>query len=447
MPRHSVPIAFALLLAVAPVPSIAQPAPQMATPAPLDAAARREIVATLAQALRERYVFPDTGDRAAAAIEAALAAGSYDALSDPAGFAKQLTADLATVAHDKHLVVGSAMAGPPPRPAGGPNAMPAAESGVTRADHFAGNIGYIEVIGLPPPQVFKEALDRAMVALRGSRALIIDTRRNNGGTPGGVAYLVSYLIPANYPVEINTIVGRVPNTRDFTRTSFRSEPTPVSFSGVPTIVLTSKDTFSAGEGVAYYIQALKLGTIIGEVTGGGANPGGPMPIGHGMMIGMPTGRSESSVTKSNWEGRGVQPDIVSPADNALAVALKRLHQPPVRQVAEASLRQVFAPRTTPRPQSEPALRRLLDDLASGKIDDALVTPQAAQQMRRNLPMLQGVLARLGALQSVRFQHTDVEGGDFFELTFANGKARMALIVDAAGKVLAMQLPMQVPTTP
>jgi len=40
-------------------------------------------------------------------------------------------------------------------------------------------------------------------------------------------------------------------------------------------VLTSPGTFSGGEELSYDLQALKRAVIVGEVTGGGANPGGP----------------------------------------------------------------------------------------------------------------------------------------------------------------------------
>lgn len=43
----------------------------------LDAAARREIVAKLADTMRGRYVFPDVGALAAKKITAALDAGDY----------------------------------------------------------------------------------------------------------------------------------------------------------------------------------------------------------------------------------------------------------------------------------------------------------------------------------------------------------------------------------
>ena len=295
--------------------------------APLDASARRDIVAQLGEALRDRYVFPETGERAAAVITRASAAGAYDGLNDRVAFARRLSADVRAIARDKHLDIVSSGSWLPPRsrpPPGGPPPPPRGE--LTRAERLSGGIGYIEVTSFPPLDEFKPVLDQAMAALKGSRALVVDVRRNGGGSPESVAYFVSYLVrPGRH---LSDIISRTPKTKDFTRETFRSVPTPVSFAGVPVYVLTSKNTFSGGEDFAYTAQALKRATIIGEVTRGGANPAGPIELGHGLVAIIPFGRSENPVTKTNWEGRGVQPDVAAPASNALSVALRRLGNKP-----------------------------------------------------------------------------------------------------------------------
>ena len=88
----------------------------------------------------------------------------------------------------------------------------------------------------------------------------------------------------------------------------------------PVFVLTSARTFSGAEEFAYDLQTQKRATIVGETTGGGANPGGPVPLPYGMTLFVPTGRAINPITKTNWEGTGVKPDVAVPADSALAVA-------------------------------------------------------------------------------------------------------------------------------
>ena len=85
-------------------------------------------------------------------------------------------------------------------------------------------------------------------------------------------------------------------------------------------VLTSKRTFSAAEEFTYNLQTQKRATIVGETTGGGAHPGGPQPINDHFAVWVPSGRAANPVTKTNWEGTGVKPDIEVPADQALKTA-------------------------------------------------------------------------------------------------------------------------------
>ncbi len=441
---RSLIVMFVPLLAAASSASLqaAQPGPPPGAAAPaatLDSAARREIVAKLSEALRDRYVFPEVGERAASRIGAALAAGEYDGLADRAAFVQRLSADVRAIARDKHLNIMSPGAGPPP---GGPMMMiPVDDAGVTRADRLPGGIGYIEIVGFPPVEGFKPVLDRAMSALKGSRALIVDVRRNGGGMPDGVAYLVSYLVEPNRP--INTIVSRVPKTREFTRKDHSSVPTPVSFAKVPVYVLTSSKTFSGGEEFAYDVQALRRGSIIGELTGGGANPAGPVELGHGVMAIIPFGRAENPVTKSNWEGRGVQPDVPAPASDALKVALQKAGQKPLADIETASVERVFAPRSTALPGSETAMRQLVAGFISGQPDYSILAPRVADEARRDLPRLHAALAPLGELRSIKFRRP-MMGGDEFKLTFANGSRLMAIMLGPDGKIVAALPPIPAP---
>jgi hypothetical protein len=413
-------------------PSAAPPAPPIAA---LDAASRRGAVAALGTALRQGYVFPDVAEQAAARLDAALAAGAYDSLTDPRAFAERLRADVDAIAHDKHLRI-DAMGGPPPAPPPGAAEMPAVEGGVVRADRLAGNIGYIEVTGFPPPPAFKPAVDRAMAALEGSEALVIDVRRNGGGDPATVAYLTSFLVPPGEPMHLNDIVSRVAGTTEFRRQAFNSQPTPVSFAGRPVYVLTSKRTFSGGEGFAYAVQSLGLGKVVGEVTGGGANPTGGYPLGYGLMASIPYGRAESPVTKTNWEGRGIQPDIPVVATDALKAALERLGQPGLADIAAASRERVFAPRSTPLPGTEAALRTLLAGLQSGEIDYSTMAPQFADMTRQQGPRLQSLIRSLGELRSITFFGPGVgPGGDSFRVVFADGALTMSVGLDPDGKLI------------
>jgi C-terminal processing protease CtpA/Prc len=87
-------------------------------------------------------------------------------------------------------------------------------------------------------------------------------------------------------------------------------------------VLTSQRTFSGAEEFTYNLKNLKRATIVGETTGGGAHPVDGHRIDDHFMIGVPFARAVNPISKTNWEGTGVDPDVKVPADQALDVAKK-----------------------------------------------------------------------------------------------------------------------------
>jgi hypothetical protein len=426
-------VLLSLLFATVAAPAIAQtsvPSASSATPAPLDPAARNAIVTQLSTELRNRYIYPDVGEKGAAAITAAAASGAYDPFTDLPSFARRLTDDLHGVLHDGHLAVFVARDGPGLRIA----SIPPDEAGIIRAGRLAGGIAYLEIAGFASPWAFKPALDRAMAGLKGSRAVILDVRGNHGGDPAAVSYLVSHLLPAGKRIEISRIVWRKAATTDVTRKAFFSEPTPVSFAGLPVYVLISGHTFSGGEELAYDIQTLKLGTLVGETTGGGANPGQSVAIGHNLMASIPTGRAESPVTGSNWEGRGVQPDIAVPDADALAAALRRLGRSSAAATIEAaSPAPKFTPRTVPLKGSETMLRRLLAGRAAPEPDYTLLAADIGEPGRAAFAAAHRRLQPLGDPQAIRFRRPDAFGFDEFTLVYPDRTLVVAIELDLAGK--------------
>src|SRR5439155_4689489 len=144
-------------------------------------------------------------------------------------------------------------------------------------------------------------------------------------------------------------------------------------------------------------------------------PTGPVPLGNGFMASIPFGRSENPITKTNWEGRGVEPDMNVPAADALKVALQQLREKPAVTVAEASQQQVFAPRSTPLPGTEAAVRSIVSGIVSGKPDYDAMSPRLADLTRQQLPQLQRLLQPMGEFRSASFAGPGPGGGDAFDL--------------------------------
>jgi C-terminal processing protease CtpA/Prc len=87
-------------------------------------------------------------------------------------------------------------------------------------------------------------------------------------------------------------------------------------------VLTSQRTFSGGEEFTFDLKTQKRATIVGETTGGGAHPVQGFPAGDHFTIGVPYAHPINPVTKGDWEGTGVEPDVKVSAADALATAEK-----------------------------------------------------------------------------------------------------------------------------
>jgi C-terminal processing protease CtpA/Prc len=60
-----------------------------------------------------------------------------------------------------------------------------------------------------------------------------------------------------------------------------------------------------------------INSILGETTGGGVHPASGHPVADYFMLAVLFAKSLDPVTKTNWEGTGVEPDLKVPAANAL----------------------------------------------------------------------------------------------------------------------------------
>jgi len=331
MPNHRAPFLLACLAAilaiVAPPATASAEAVAGTAQSTLDQATVRKVIGGIATELREGYVFPERGTQAADALEKALAADAYAGASDPAQLARQLTEQLQAITNDSHMrvIFGSPFSNRPP-----PATPQDAGFQVKRLD---GNIGYLHLARFAPPEVFNPAADVAMRDLADTAALIIDMRDNGGGHPGSVAYLVSFFLDSQARVHINDLIWRNRGTSTFRTESFWSSPTPVSYSGKPIYVLVGPKTYSAGEEFAYDLQVLGRATVVGEKTRGGANPGGLNDLGADLFVVVPSGRAENPITRSNWGGTGVRPDVAAASEVAEQTAVALAEGKSVTQVA------------------------------------------------------------------------------------------------------------------
>lgn len=294
----------------------------------IDAATRTKVIAAISNRLNDSYVFPEVAKKVETVIRDRASKGEYDSLTSAKAFAKKLTEDLQEVSRDKHLRVRYSHK-PVPVDDGRPREPTAHERqeelresawmnhGFNKVERLRGNIGYIEFWGFFNPEFGAETIAAAMSFLSGTDSLIIDLRNNGGGSPEMVALVCSYLFGPE-PVHLNDLYWREGNkTQEFWT---RKEIAGKRYLNKDVYVLTSRNTFSGAEEFAYNLKNLKRATIIGETTGGGAHPGARFRLHEHFAMFVSTGRAISPITKTNWEGTGVKPDLEVPAKQALVVA-------------------------------------------------------------------------------------------------------------------------------
>jgi len=322
--RTALAVSISLLCLAASATALAQDGPAKATP--INAAERAAVVVALGQQLKSNYVFPDLAEKLATATAAKQAKGGYNAATTSEAMSEALTNDLVEIGKDKHFRVVFDPSYTPP-PAG--KLLPTSEEvasyrqemsrmayGIDRVQRLPGNVGYLEVRGFGPALIVGAAYTNAISLLSGTDALVLDLRRNGGGEPESVAHLLSHFFAEGDERHLNDIYTRPTNT---TREYWTNPAVTVRYTK-PIHVLTSSQTFSGGEEAAYDLQTQKRATLIGETTGGGANPGDNVALGHGLVAFIPTGRAINPITKTNWEHVGVKPDVAVPAAAAMKTA-------------------------------------------------------------------------------------------------------------------------------
>lgn len=313
---------------------------------------KSRIINSISQKLKTLYVYPEMGEQMSKQLQSNWETKKYANISTPGAFAERLTIDLQSVSHDKHLLVMY-----DPRPVESHPAIMGDNPAIARSKNFGfkelrildGNIGYLNLSYFEETSKAGETATMAMNFLSNADVLIIDLRMNGGGATDMVQLLASYLFDST-PQALTDIYNRPTNSL----TQYRTLPFVPGkrLPNVDVYLLTSQQTFSAAEDFAYSLQNLKRVTIVGETTGGGAHPIEQTFAGDHFLIYMPESRSISSITKTDWEGTGVKPDIAVAAKDALLTAqLKALTKAPDNNFpakwALAAIKAQLTPATIP----------------------------------------------------------------------------------------------------
>lgn len=286
----------------------------------VDAARPRDHVLEVAELIEAHYYDVDRGRVIARELASDAEQGAFDGIDDANELAVRLTDRLRRI--DRHFKVMWGERRQPLR-RGAPRATKQGsdvEYGFGRVERLAGDVGYIQLLEAThidfadPDSPVRAKVDAVLAEVRDAGALILDLRTNGGGSPAMVGYLVSAFVSPTADVY-NTF---------HTREEVLSERPDVHYAdpmlNTPLFVLVGPGTASAAESLAYTLQACGRAIIVGEPSAGAANPGAVFAAASGYSVFVPTGSPRNPITKRNWEGDGVQPNVSVAASDALRKA-------------------------------------------------------------------------------------------------------------------------------
>ncbi|HYH08212.1 MAG TPA: S41 family peptidase [Thermoanaerobaculia bacterium] len=278
---------------------------------------RTAVLDRIGELVRERYVYEDVARRCTAQLQERNARGEFAALED-APFAAAVTAALRADCDDKHfeLVVSQPSAPAPADPSSWLEPLRRRNYDFAEVRHMPGNVGYVEIRSFPPPDVAATVAAGAMNMLAGTDAIIIDLRRNGGGTGDMVLFLATYFF------ERQTALGNTIRRAQGTSTQDRTLPYVPGprLTKQELFILTGKETFSAAEAFAFLLQQVKRATIVGAVTKGGANAGRFTDVPPNFRVFISNAHATSAATGKTWDKVGITPDIAVPEAEALTAA-------------------------------------------------------------------------------------------------------------------------------
>jgi hypothetical protein len=432
-------IVFATLALVGPY--FARTANGQALPSPgqaqaLDQAQKKAVIDEISDLLNKNYIFPETAKKVADALRGRLASGGFDKLGSAPEFARAVAAVILEVTKDRHtgFAYNPAMAEDLRRLAGQSEEerqkvrerqLEEARRdnfGFRKAEQLPGNVGYLDFRMFASPDQAGATAVAAMNFLAYCDAVIVDLRQNGGGDPAQIQLISSYFF--DEPAHLNDLYFRAADRTDnFWTLPFVPGP---RMAGADLYILTSARTFSGAEEFTYNMKNLRRATIIGETTGGGAHPTEPMIVRHDFVLRVPFARAINPVSKTNWEGTGVAPDIAVPAaeafDRAYALAVEKLAAKaadPERKSAYEALHEwlavgLEAKQNPPRLDAK-TLMTYAGDYGERKVsfEEGALYYQRTGPKYRLIPLTQTVFA-LDGLDSFRLQFV-VKAGKAAEL--------------------------------
>jgi retinol-binding protein 3 len=284
------------------------------------------LINSITDSLHKHYIFPEKALSISVYLKMQHKKNAYKGLlNNSQKLAEQIMHDINVVHHDPHMRIKFDPDFVPSQ-----NYKPTPED-IERVKKYwkennymfkkveilAGNIGYLPFdLFVEGVEAAKPTITAALKFLGNTNALIIDLRNNMGGSPEMVSQIESYFFKEK--THMNDLINRSNKDTTFLYADpAKSDSLNLS---MPVYILTSQHTFSGAEDFSYAMQIAKRAIVVGETTGGGAHPQMPFSVGQGFLVFIPFARSINPITKTDWEGIGVIPDIKATANETFIKA-------------------------------------------------------------------------------------------------------------------------------
>ncbi|MBU1012769.1 MAG: hypothetical protein KKG99_07175 [Bacteroidetes bacterium] len=297
----------------------------------LNSSLRSETIENLSKMLADFYVYPENGKKMADLLKTNLHNGKYDQIDNFDQFGSTLTRDLFEAAKDIHLRIYY-------DPTGVENirndkAVSETEKendllkqkkdfsktnfGFNHLEILPGNIGYLKLTYMERVDWSGETATNAMNFLSNADYIIIDLRDNAGGNIEMIPFLASYFY--NSIDDVLIFETQIPSENEVIQ--YRTLPylPGKRMAKTPLYILIGRNTISAGESLAYTLQKLGRATVVGEKTvyAGAHILRYSKIVNDYYLVRIPEMLCVNPITKTDWEGVGVEPDIKTESKDAL----------------------------------------------------------------------------------------------------------------------------------
>lgn len=174
-----------------------------------------------------------------------------------------------------------------------------------------GNVGYLKFDYFAKLDKAQPTIDAAMQFVSNCNALIIDMQENAGGHVHTAEHISSFFYPENTTLFFRSL------TDETEFEYFAKGNGPENLQKIPLYVLINEKTASAAEIITNTFMETKRAKVIGSLSWGGAHACSMVILNNAFVLQLPFSKLAGPVTKTNWEAKGIEPNITKAPKNII----------------------------------------------------------------------------------------------------------------------------------